>query len=70
MGNDIDVERRFEWDIGFLDKAGVGEVSRLELMVSYNDEGRDKAEADRSRSAVVVMKRRVNADGASSSSLQ
>lgn len=70
VGKEMEVERRFECDTGFRDKAGVGEVSLLKLVFSYEELGREEEpEPERCRSAVVVIKRRVRADGASSSSL-
>lgn len=70
-GKDIEADLRLECDMGLRDNAGVGEVSRLRLAFSYSEVGREEEpEPERFRSFVVVIRRRVSADGASSSSLE
>lgn len=74
-GNDTEDERRFEWDRGLRASDGeagdgTGELNRLADVLSYSDVGlEDVTDVARWRSMVVAIRRRVRADGASSSSL-
>lgn len=71
-GNETEADRRLVEEYGFRDSnGGTGEVKRLSLSSNIED-GRppDVTESDRLRSKVVWMRRRVNAEGASSSSLE